>query len=87
MLAYNNISALRQQLKPTYRVHGVFEGRDWAVNGEFVAPFPGSFARRRFFPTFLCPSSLLPQIPLPMLSPSLALSKPITRTFQINETC
>ncbi|KAL1709444.1 hypothetical protein EV121DRAFT_194702 [Schizophyllum commune] len=32
VLAYNNISALRQQLKPTYRVHGVFEGRDWAVN-------------------------------------------------------
>ncbi|KAK7042463.1 peptidase M20 domain-containing protein 2 [Favolaschia claudopus] len=32
VLAYNNISALRQQLKPTHRVHGVFEGRDWAPN-------------------------------------------------------
>ncbi|KAL1745965.1 hypothetical protein HDZ31DRAFT_62630 [Schizophyllum fasciatum] len=32
VLAYNNISALRQQLKSTYRVHGIFEGKDWAVN-------------------------------------------------------
>ncbi|KAF4612376.1 hypothetical protein D9613_003955 [Agrocybe pediades] len=32
VLAYNNISALRQQLKPTVRVHGIFEGKDWAVN-------------------------------------------------------
>ena len=32
VLAYNNISALRQQLKPTHRVHGVFEGKDWAPN-------------------------------------------------------
>ncbi|KAF7800224.1 hypothetical protein EIP86_011471 [Pleurotus ostreatoroseus] len=30
--AYTNISMLRQQLKPTYRVHGVFEGKDWAAN-------------------------------------------------------
>ncbi|PPQ81021.1 hypothetical protein CVT26_002902 [Gymnopilus dilepis] len=32
VLAYNNISALRQQLKPTIRVHGIFEGKDWAPN-------------------------------------------------------
>jgi len=32
VLAYNNISALRQQLKPDVRVHGIFEGKDWAVN-------------------------------------------------------
>lgn len=32
VLAYNNISALRQQLKPDYRVHSIFEGKDWAVN-------------------------------------------------------
>ncbi|KAJ3880761.1 hypothetical protein F5051DRAFT_149379 [Lentinula edodes] len=32
VLAYNNISTLRQQLKPTARVHGIFEGKDWAVN-------------------------------------------------------
>ncbi|KAJ7792656.1 hypothetical protein B0H14DRAFT_3498970 [Mycena olivaceomarginata] len=32
VLGYNNISALRQQLKPTHRVHGIFEGRDWAPN-------------------------------------------------------
>ncbi|EGO26697.1 hypothetical protein SERLADRAFT_436509 [Serpula lacrymans var. lacrymans S7.9] len=33
VLAYNNISLLRQQIKPTHRVHGIFEkGEDWAVN-------------------------------------------------------
>ncbi|KAG2742950.1 hypothetical protein P692DRAFT_20785328, partial [Suillus brevipes Sb2] len=32
VLAYNNISLLRQQIKPTHRVHGVFEGKDWAPN-------------------------------------------------------
>lgn len=32
VLGYNNISALRQQLKPTCRVHGIFEGKDWAPN-------------------------------------------------------
>ncbi|KAF8639156.1 hypothetical protein AX17_001645 [Amanita inopinata Kibby_2008] len=32
VLAYNNISSLRQQLKPTCRVHGIIEGRDWAPN-------------------------------------------------------
>ncbi|EDR10639.1 uncharacterized protein LACBIDRAFT_317321 [Laccaria bicolor S238N-H82] len=32
VLGYNNISALRQQLKPTHRVHGIFEGKDWVAN-------------------------------------------------------
>ncbi|TFK29434.1 hypothetical protein FA15DRAFT_663972 [Coprinopsis marcescibilis] len=32
VLGYNNISALRQQIKPTHRVHGIFEGKDWAAN-------------------------------------------------------
>ncbi|KAJ7291276.1 hypothetical protein C8J57DRAFT_1272108 [Mycena rebaudengoi] len=32
VLGYNNISALRQQLKPTHRVHGIIEGKDWAPN-------------------------------------------------------
>ncbi|PPQ95365.1 hypothetical protein CVT26_008210 [Gymnopilus dilepis] len=32
VLGYNNISALRQQLRPTHRVHGIFEGKDWAPN-------------------------------------------------------
>ncbi|THV08023.1 hypothetical protein K435DRAFT_709295 [Dendrothele bispora CBS 962.96] len=32
VLAYTNIGALRQQLKPNVRVHGIFEGRDWATN-------------------------------------------------------
>ncbi|KAK0220964.1 hypothetical protein EDD85DRAFT_862726 [Armillaria nabsnona] len=33
VLGYNNISALRQQLKPTHRVHGIFhEGKDWQTN-------------------------------------------------------
>ncbi|KAI9056288.1 hypothetical protein FKP32DRAFT_1447792 [Trametes sanguinea] len=32
VLAYTNISLLRQQLKPTHRVHGIFEGKDWTPN-------------------------------------------------------
>ena len=40
VLGYNNISALRQQLKPTHRVHGIFEGKDWAVNSRFIEKFP-----------------------------------------------
>jgi amidohydrolase len=32
VLGYNNISALRQQLKPTHRVHGIFEGKNWVAN-------------------------------------------------------
>lgn len=34
VLGYNNISALRQQLRPTHRVHGIFEGKDWAPNSK-----------------------------------------------------
>ncbi|KAI0090619.1 hypothetical protein BDY19DRAFT_722729 [Irpex rosettiformis] len=30
--AYNNVSLLRQQLKPTYRVHAAISGRDWTPN-------------------------------------------------------
>ncbi|KAG5725164.1 Peptidase M20 domain-containing protein 2 [Termitomyces sp. T112] len=29
VLGYNNISALRQQILPTHRVHGIIEGKDW----------------------------------------------------------
>jgi len=32
VLAYNNVAVLRQQLKPTHRVHGVFTGKDWYPN-------------------------------------------------------
>ncbi|KAJ8596035.1 hypothetical protein M405DRAFT_871522 [Rhizopogon salebrosus TDB-379] len=32
VLAYANISLLRQQIKPTHRVHGIIEGHDWAPN-------------------------------------------------------
>ena len=31
--AYNSISALRQQLKPNVRVHGIIDGKEWAANG------------------------------------------------------
>ncbi|CAA7266203.1 unnamed protein product [Cyclocybe aegerita] len=32
-LGYNNISALRQQIRPTHRIHGIFEqGKNWAIN-------------------------------------------------------
>lgn len=33
VLAYNNISALRQQIRPTHRVHGIIQGNEWATNG------------------------------------------------------
>ncbi|PWY98627.1 amidohydrolase [Testicularia cyperi] len=32
VLAYNNISALRQQIRPQERVHGIIQGKDWAPN-------------------------------------------------------
>ncbi|KIJ16335.1 hypothetical protein PAXINDRAFT_155056 [Paxillus involutus ATCC 200175] len=32
VLAYTNIGLMRQQIKPTHRVHGVFHGKDWAPN-------------------------------------------------------
>ncbi|KDQ13055.1 hypothetical protein BOTBODRAFT_33931 [Botryobasidium botryosum FD-172 SS1] len=31
-LTYSSISVLRQQIKPTHRVHGIVEGRDWKAN-------------------------------------------------------
>ncbi|KAF8892143.1 hypothetical protein BD779DRAFT_1610312 [Infundibulicybe gibba] len=31
-LAYSSISVLRQQMKPDHRVHGIVQGRNWAVN-------------------------------------------------------
>jgi len=35
-VAYAGISALRQQIRPEQRVHGVISGRDWTSNGSFV---------------------------------------------------
>lgn len=32
VLAYNNVSVLRQQVKPTHRIHGIFHGDEWAAN-------------------------------------------------------
>ncbi|KNZ82047.1 Peptidase M20 domain-containing protein 2 [Termitomyces sp. J132] len=32
VLSYNNVSALRQQLLPSHRIHGIFEGKDWTPN-------------------------------------------------------
>ena len=37
-LAYANISALRQQIRPDERVHGIMEGKNWAPNGVFGDP-------------------------------------------------
>lgn len=39
-VAYAGISALRQQIRPEQRVHGVISGRDWAPNGTFSFPNP-----------------------------------------------
>ncbi|KIJ63658.1 hypothetical protein HYDPIDRAFT_91944 [Hydnomerulius pinastri MD-312] len=30
--AYSSIGLLRQQIKPTHRIHGIFAGQDWAPN-------------------------------------------------------
>ncbi|KIM62893.1 hypothetical protein SCLCIDRAFT_779378 [Scleroderma citrinum Foug A] len=32
VLAYTSIGLLRQQIRPTHRVHGIFGGEDWAPN-------------------------------------------------------
>ena len=37
-VAYAGISALRQQIRPEQRVHGVISGRDWAPNSTFSFP-------------------------------------------------
>jgi len=34
-VAYAGISALRQQIRPEQRVHGVISGRDWTPNGSY----------------------------------------------------
>ncbi|KZT55248.1 hypothetical protein CALCODRAFT_484911 [Calocera cornea HHB12733] len=31
-VSYTALSALRQQVKPTHRIHGIVSGRDWAAN-------------------------------------------------------
>lgn len=36
-LAYANISALRQQIKPTHRIHGIVTGKDWAPQSKSIA--------------------------------------------------
>jgi hypothetical protein len=38
-VAYAGISALRQQIRPEQRVHGVISGRDWTPNGSFPFNF------------------------------------------------
>lgn len=38
-VAYAGISALRQQIRPEQRVHGVISGRDWTSNGSFLIYF------------------------------------------------
>jgi metal-dependent amidase/aminoacylase/carboxypeptidase family protein len=45
VLAYTSIAAMRQQMHPTWRVHGIFEGKNWAVNGWFAASAIPSFLR------------------------------------------
>jgi hypothetical protein len=37
--AYTNVALLRQQMKPSHRIHGVFEGEDWAANGKRLLAF------------------------------------------------
>lgn len=35
VLAYTNISALRQQTNPTHRIHGIIINENWVQNGRF----------------------------------------------------
>jgi len=53
-VAYAGISALRQQIRPEQRVHGVISGRDWTPNGSFFSHF--FLTPSRF--TFITPPSL-----------------------------
>jgi hypothetical protein len=58
VLAYNSIAVLRQQVKPTHRIHGIFMGKDWAPNGTYHRSMPSSIIRRnqlylQLFPTML----------------------------------
>jgi len=32
VIAYQSVAVLRQQIKPDHRVHGIFEGKNWAAN-------------------------------------------------------
>jgi metal-dependent amidase/aminoacylase/carboxypeptidase family protein len=36
VLGYNNISSLRQQLKPTHRVHAIIEGTGWEAYSQLL---------------------------------------------------
>jgi hypothetical protein len=47
-VAYAGISALRQQIRPEQRVHGVISGRDWTPNGSFPFCFSYHHHHRRF---------------------------------------
>lgn len=47
-VAYAGISALRQQIRPEQRVHGVISGRDWTQNGSSESSSPLSFTLHHF---------------------------------------
>jgi metal-dependent amidase/aminoacylase/carboxypeptidase family protein len=34
--AYTSVSMLRQQIRPTHRVHGTIKGKDWTANGMYL---------------------------------------------------
>ena len=46
-VAYASISALRQQMKPDQRVHGIILGRDWTANGTQLSIYGWLEAYRR----------------------------------------
>lgn len=50
VLAYNAIAVLRQQIKPTHRVHGIVEGRDWAPNSVSRSALSVKLTGRRSHP-------------------------------------
>lgn len=59
VLAYNNIALLRQQVRPTHRIHGVFRGKDWTPNSSFgvVICFHLLWTREYFFFLIVIPDN------------------------------
>jgi hypothetical protein len=60
-VAYAGISALRQQIRPEQRVHGVISGRDWTPNGSFPFTFFFSYRRHRRHHRVLSPHLTSPR--------------------------
>ncbi|KAJ3536792.1 hypothetical protein NM688_g6789 [Phlebia brevispora] len=85
--AYTNVAMLRQQIKPTHRVHGVFEGKDWTPN---VIP---DYAKMLWYirgPTWAEVEALVPRVVSCLEAGALATAcsteiKKIGGTFELRQ--